>query len=195
MPGVAHLSLPLKSPTAAMLQRMGNMRPAYEAAVPIIRKGEGSIEDQYRRQATIGRGGRSTAWPRPKPFGTDAKFQARSLKRTGRYLAAWLGEGPGAEVRIGANSVSVGVDRSAFPQLGVLQASRPTAIKVTQNMRGYLGAVKGVHLRRSTQILIVEPRAFRTNPAMVRRARQALINYVINGVGKEHRAGAARRAA
>lgn len=146
----------------------------------VMRKGEGSVDDQWRRQGSIGPRGGFRAWPRTKPFG-NVKAPARGLKRTGQYLAAWRGEGAGSVMRIGQSAVAIGVDPTRFPQVRVFMADSPTSIRVTPRMRGYLGAVKGVHLRRATAVIVVEPRPFLVNPPILRRARTILVSYAING--------------
>ena len=191
MPGFGILNLRLsfteRSPTAGVQARLANLRPALERIPRVMRFGEGSIEDQLRRQATLQSNGRVTNWKPTRPFGRSKPGPA-GLIRTGKYAAAWLGQGAGSSTVVTGNSVTVGVSPTMFPQTRVFQGDSPTHIHVTDKMRRFLAAAKGVYLRRSTQAITVDPRAFRTNPAMTRRARQVVLNWVVNGRPEEYRA-------
>jgi hypothetical protein len=180
------LSFSERTPTAPIQARLNDLRPALEAMPKIMREGEGSIADQFARQATLEANGRVRNWPRTRAFGTDKPGSA-GLLRSGKYVAAWLGKGAGSYTAITSNSVAIGVSPAMFPQEVVFQKDGPTRISVTRKMRGYLAAAKGVHLRATTTSLTLEPRAFRANPVMVRRARQVALNYVINGTPTEYR--------
>jgi hypothetical protein len=160
--------------------------------VGAMRRGPGSVDSQFQKQGTLGRNFAFTPWPKTKPFGPKAKFQARTLKRTGRYLAAWRGEGSGSVQRITPRTVEIGVDSTQFPQTQVFQKRTPTGIKVTRKMRFFLGLVKGVWLKKSTQLIIVEPRAFRVNPAMILSMRRVIVDYIINGRSSVRTAGGRR---
>lgn len=181
------LSFQQRTPTADIQARLLNMRPGIAVLPAVMRHGEGSIEDQQLRGMTMGRNGRSAHWPQPKTFGTS-KPGPSHLVRRGKYLAGWLG-GTGGFTTVSDNSASIGVSTAAFPQVRVFQRDSPTQIKVTPKMRVYLGLNKGVWLKKSTTHLTIAPRAFSVNPVMTRRARQVLLNYVINGKAAEYQPG------
>jgi hypothetical protein len=182
-----------RGPTAPIQARLANLTPATSTFPKIIRFGEGSIEDQQSKATTIGRIGRTAKWPPTRTFG-NSKPGPAPLVRTGQYMSAWLG-GPGGFADVTATSAAVGVSTSRFPQASVFQKSVPTLIPVTPKMRIYLGLNKGVWLKRSTTFLTVWPRAFSVNPIITRRARQVLLNYVINGMATEYRPGSFSTAA
>lgn len=181
--GVVHISIVQKLPTEAIQRRLADPLEGDSGRLVVraMRKGDGSVDDQFRRQGAMTLSGGFQAWPKTKPFGKDAKFQARTLKRTGRYLADWRGEGAGGYHVIERTRAAIGVDPSVHPQVFILMGNRPHARRVTDKMRGYLAAKKGVYLKKTTQFLITEPRPFRVNPQMLRRARHTIANYVLTG--------------
>ncbi len=163
-------------------QRMLSPLPASVASelVAIIRRGgEGSVEDQFHRQAEMNRNV-SVPWKRTQDFGTR-KAPARTLHDKGSYEAAWTGRGPGGYEQHMAHGVRVGVDRSRFPQVAVFQRSGITPIRVTDKMRGYLARAYGVHLKRSTTTLKVEGRPVSMNRGITSRARPVITRYFLHG--------------
>lgn len=181
--GFVHLSVVQKLPTAAIQRRLEDPLAGESGRLVLraMRKGDGSVDDQYRRQGAMTLSGGFQAWPKTKPFGKDAKAQARTLKRTGRYLADWRGEGAGGYHILERNRAAIGVDPNVHPQVLILMGDSPHKRPVTKRMRGYLAARKGVYLKKTTQFLITEPRPFRVNPQMLRRARHTIANYVLTG--------------
>lgn len=159
-------------------RRAADLSPALREVPDVMRFGEDSVDDQWRRQTTISLTG-SQPWKPTSDFGTR-KAPARTLKNRGNYLAAWRGEAAGSVTRITGNSVAVGVDEKVFPQVRVFQRSGPTKQRVTRKQRFYLGMEYGVWLREGTT-LTNEPRAFRVSPGMLRRGRRLLTSYVASG--------------
>ena len=111
-PGTVHLSVIQKLPTEAIQARIADPTPAIEQWPAVMRKGDGSVQDQHQRQAMVGRNGRVAPWPRTKAFGNQPA-PAQTLKREGRYLAAWTGDGPGAITRVTRTGAAIGVSAAA----------------------------------------------------------------------------------
>lgn len=168
------LSVVQKNPVAAMAARARHPKPALEQFPRIMRKGVDSVDEQFRKRTTIFYGGRTKPWKARQPFGTTPR------RGTGRYRAAWVGEGAGSVTRVDADSVTIGVSSAVFPQVKGLQGSKPVHRRVTPKQRAYLHTV-GVHLRRSTRFLVTEPRAVRVNsPGILRRCKRVLAAYVVS---------------
>jgi hypothetical protein len=153
--------------------------------VRIMRRGMGSVDDQFRRQGSMGQGDRFKQWPKTKPFG-KVEPPTRTLKRTGQYLAAWRGESAGSFTYIRPltrtlHMLEIGVDPTRFPQAKVLMANAPTRIRVTPKMRVFLGVVKGVWLKKGKTHIVIPPRPFKVSGSMVSRVSGRLIDYIVRG--------------
>lgn len=163
---------PTHNPLAALAARAKNPRPALELWPRIIRKGADSVDQQFARRTTIFYGGRTRAWKARQPFGDFSR------RGTGRYRAAWTGEGAGSVTRVTQDSVTVGVSSAVFPQTRGLQGTRTVSRRVTDRQRAFLHG-HGVHLRKTTRFLRTEPRAVRINsPGILRRCKKVLVAYV-----------------
>jgi hypothetical protein len=160
--------------------------------VGAMRTGPGSVQRQFRLQTTLGRNFTSKRWPKVRTY-PKSKFQARGLKRTGRYMAAWLGQGSGSFERTTPRTVEIGVDSTQFPQVQVFQKDTPTGIPIRKKSQRYaIAFATGVWLKKATQLIIVEPRAFRVNPAMILSMRRVIVDYIINGRSSVRTAGGRR---
>lgn len=182
MAGVVKLSIIQRLPTADIQRRLsaplggGTDRHVIGA----MRQGAGSVGDQSERQATMRANGSVKAWPKTKPFG-NRPAPAKTLRMTGRYLAAWTGGNAGGLSQVGTDRVAIGVDTRVFPQAAVFQSNAATRIPITAKMRRFVAAKFGVNFRRSKTHVVVEPRPFAVNPTMLRRVRQILVTYVLTG--------------
>ena len=122
-----------------------------KATAKILRTGTKGISHQFRDQTEY-RGAQSIPWERTKPFGTK-KAPRKTMLGTKRYRTAWLG-GAGSIETIDANTVTIGVDRGAFPQVAVHQSAKPfTLIRPKRKtksghwaMQFFLGLTYGVWL-------------------------------------------------
>jgi len=164
---------PTHNPLAAMAARAKNPRPALEQWPRIMRKGADSVDEQFRRRTTIFYGGRTRAWKARQPFGDLPR------KGTGRYRAAWVGEGAGSVTRVTQDGATIGVSSAMFPQTRGLQGTRTVSRRDTDKQRAFLHG-HGVHLRRTTRFLRTDPRAVRVNsPGILKRCKRLLTDYVL----------------
>jgi hypothetical protein len=160
-----------RSPLRAMAARAHNPAPVLRTWPGIMRRGVGSIAEQFRRRVTLFYGGRTKKWKARQPFGN---FPTRG---TGKYEAAWLG-GAGSITQVSGDAVIVGVNPSLFPQVRGLQGTRTVSRKISAKQRAFFH-YKGAHLLRSTRFLRTEPRAVRANsPGTLRRCARSLARYV-----------------
>lgn len=148
-----------------------------KGAVKIMRFGQGSFEDQFRRQQTLeGRGARS--WEPTKPFGTRPATRP-TLQKTGKYRQAWLG-GTGNRTTVNPRQILIGVDPSRFPQEKVFQRRTITKYKVKPKQRVFLGIRYGVWLKPG-HVIANRPRALRINEIMKNRMRRYLVRAIASG--------------
>jgi hypothetical protein len=145
-----------------------------------IRKGgPGSIEDQFRRQAEMGRLS-SAPWLRTQDFGSR-KAPARTLHRSGALEAAWTG-GPGSVTLVDEpHTIGVGVDSKRFPQAAMFQRNGITVIPITRRMRMFVGMTFGVWFKASKQRILVQGRPVAINREILSRARPMVQGYFLRG--------------
>lgn len=145
-----------------MIRRVGEAKVALfrpfadqrgKSAVQILRFGPRGIREQFTDETEY-RNRSAYPWLDSEAFGrTPAPIS--TLNRTGRYKSAWLG-GPGGKTETTDASLTIGVDRGAFPQVAIHQGRRSSVtVKPKKRsstrpndwaMRFYLGMVHGVWL-------------------------------------------------
>lgn len=155
-----------------------------------MRRGPGSVDDQFRQQSTFPRGGGRIRWKKTKPFG-NRPAPAMTLVRSGGLWAAWTGRGAGSVMRRSARRVVIGVDSRRFPQAGRLNAfqavyskARKTGAQGKSAMHWLLGMKYGVWIsdkKLRTKGLKVMPRRVSVNPIMLKRATLRLTQYMVDG--------------
>lgn len=172
-------------------ERMEQPLPRHvtEALAGVMRRGPGSVADQFDRQTEMGARA-SIRWRRTRAFG-NRPAPSRTLHRTGALRSAWTG-GAGARTDYRPNGVSIGVDRVRFPQAAVFQRSGITPIPVTRKMRFALGLNPeiGVWLRASTRRLLVQGRPVSVNGVMLDRARKVVMGWYVRGEAASQRRAA-----
>lgn len=157
-------------------ERLADTTPALRASVRIRRE---LIRREFAQEAGINPGGGLTRWPKTSRFG-GVDPPSKTMQRTGALLRALMGRGRGSFERITKQQAEFGVDASAVPQARILREGGD--IRVTDRMRRYLSAVKGVHLKRSTKRLRIPSRPFgRSNPEARSRIADAFRAWVVRG--------------
>lgn len=158
-------------------ERLRNLTPALRRSVAIRREGIGR---EFAQEAGVNPGGGLTRWRKTSRFG-NVEPPAKTMQRSGAMLRALLGSGRGSVERYTEKQAEFGVDGAAFPQARILrQGGR---IRVTDRMRRFLGAVKGVHLRRSTKSIRIPARPYGSpNPATRQRINEAFRDWIVRGV-------------
>lgn len=162
-----------------------------QAVAFVMRQGEGSVENQFRRTVYLNKRGGRQPWKKTQPFGRQPA-PPRTLHRTGKLEAAWTGRGRGSITVLQRRSVKIGVDTRLFPQASRFQSigatlTRPdpsrALIRGRSPMAWFLGMQLGVWIseRRLQMGLRVQPRRVGVNPVMLRRAGAVFRDYVIQG--------------
>ena len=162
----------------------------------VMRKGEGSVAAQFKAETELlFRGGRSP-WKRTQPFGRRAA-PAKTLQRTGALRRAWTGDGPGSLTMTRANRVTIGVDTARFPQAAMFQRLGLTLVRPKQAgprgrsaMGWFLGMRYGVWISeaRLKRGLAIEGRRVSINPAMMKRVKVSLLDWIVTGTASIARA-------
>lgn len=158
----------------------------------VMRRGPGSVEDQFGRSATALRSGGWWRWPPVIQFGSRAPGPS-PLVQTGAYRAAWLG-GSGGVSRVSAKSVAVGVSLRRFPGASAhqkdpgattrIRAKRMSRDGKTTAMRLYLGLTFGVWISDRKLLgegLSVPARPVRIGRVMIERAAEFMRRYLLTG--------------
>ncbi len=169
--------------------RMRDLSPAGPAVVAAMREGDGSVADQFDREAEMTLSGQTIRWRRTKPFGRRPP-PAKTLQSSGSYRAAWLGRGAGAVTRIEPFRFVIGADPQVFPQVRVFQRDRPTVVRARRRtvtgklaMQLYLGFTYGVWIseRKLLAGLVNHPRRVAVSGAMVDRVQTVILRYLATG--------------
>lgn len=98
----------------------------FDEAVRILRFGPRGFEQQFE-DSTEYRDRTSTPWAPTKPFG-NRPAPAKTMVGTGAYRSGWLGRGPGGYVNRKDNQITVGVQKTIFPQVLIHQSTKPYTI-------------------------------------------------------------------
>ena len=94
-----------------------------DIALRLLRFGPKGIEQQFQDSREY-RNEQSKAWDRTMPFGS-IPAPDKTMIRTGAYMKAWLGLGPGSMPPSTDESVvTCGVDPKSFPQVAIHQGSK-----------------------------------------------------------------------
>lgn len=160
-------------------------RPVGREIKEIIRYGTGSVNAQFVSQTTISPTGSSKWKAKINPWGTRKSRRASAGQESGRWKAAWLGTGQGSFSRTTTKTVSLGVQRSKFPQINILMAESPTTWFPRKRVgRGwaaqvYHGVTNNVWMSaaRMAQGFVHNPRAISMNHGIERRVARFMEQY------------------
>lgn len=171
-------------------ERAEDVRPALMAAIKAWR----SVgREEFDREAWNSASGGFRPWIPTKPFGNTPP-PPKTLQRTGALLRAYLGMGPGAIEQVGRDEARFGVSGAVLPyavvhrgggvgRLLLAGAETVERIPVTDRMRRFLAAAKGVYLRKETRFIEIPRRShFTLNPEV--RTRIAAI-FAAHHSGRE----------
>lgn len=154
----------------------------WKAAAPAVfkaaREGPRGVSDQFRSSTGYFANNTSKRWEKTKAFG-NKPAPTRTLIRSGSYRDAWMGRNAGSIERYSNGRFELGVDPTLYPQVTVFQKQSPTRIRVTQAMRGFLGWMFGVHLRKTTKAIVVPERPVGVSAEMAARAAQAVKKFIL----------------
>lgn len=144
-------------------ERFTDQRPLRGKIVGIMRRGPGSISQQFAQETAILTTGARRRWAKLKPATIADRIRQGHgagpiLERTGAYKRAWLGQGAGAFTRITRKTWAVGVNPGVFPQVRVFQGAR---------------TVRGV-----------KPRPVRVSKQVIERSLEASLQFVATGARK-----------
>ena len=156
------------------------MREAQAEVFKAAREGPRGISDQFRSGVGYFQNNTAIRWEPTKEFGYQRK-PTRTLIRTGFYRDAWMGRNDGTVEGYTAGRFNFGVSPAICPQVNVFQKSGVTRIGVTQKMRGFLGFMFGVHLRKSTKVIVVPGRPVGVSAEMVARMAEAIKRHILKG--------------
>ena len=121
----------------------------------ILRYGVRGISEQFANESEY-RGSQSRKWTKSRAFG-NKPAPRKTMDGNGTYRAAWLG-GPGSIESITPSVVTVGIERSVFPQVAIHQGpasvvtikpKAKTANGKDWKMRFYLGLTYGVWMTKA----------------------------------------------
>lgn len=167
------------------LNRISGFQDIGPQVKEMIRFGKGSVNAQFITQSTISFGSVQKWKAKVNPWG-DRKAQRSSAGQdSGRWKEAWLGSSAGSFSRTTKGAVTVGVQRSQFPQVNVLMADGPTTWypkkRVGNNWaaRIFHGMVNNVWLSNATYAkgFIHNPRAISMNDKIERRVARFVELY------------------
>lgn len=145
----------------AIEERMRNLQPWAQGLPEIIRRGEGSLEQQIQTRTYLDLEGGATAWREPA-YATGAQPEAARRSEAVMFDAV-LAQGPGSITRINQAGCEIGVNDLVVRQLS---ATLPNANGIVSTA-SYFGFVTGDFTERTTDGLAraVKP----TRPASARR--------------------------
>jgi hypothetical protein len=166
--------------------RAADLTPWAEAGVAYWRS---LIEGEFAGSYWQSKGGGQRGWLPTRRFG-NVPPPPSTLVRSGRLRNAWLGRGAGAVTRIGRLGAEFGVTgfphaavhRGGAGDVGAAESRVPFRIRVTERMRGYLAAVKDVHLKKSTRFITIPRRPHATaSPELRTGLIQLARNFITEG--------------
>jgi len=160
----------------------GLTTPTANMVIQIARFGNGSITEQFAREATIF--GSNSASPWAPRFNTP---QMRSvsgslLNRSGAYKKAWQGKGRGSfRSTKDKKRVSFGVNRGAMPMATMHQNEGVTTYRYGPRRRVAIGMATGLWLRNPTGVIRTPGRPVSLNDRIANRALDAMAEYFLTG--------------
>jgi phage gpG-like protein len=153
--------------------RAQKLAPAHQAAMQAWRD---VGTEEFEREGFFLRTGGFRPWKPTSEFG-NTPAPAKTLTRSGRLLASYLGVGAGGFEQISGNTVRFG---SRLPYAAVHR--RGAHIQVTERMRRFLAAVKGVYLRKSTTTIRIPARPhFQASKEVRTRIANVYANFLADG--------------
>lgn len=167
--------------------KQGGQGPLGQSIAQIMRRGRGSVEEQFQRQALDSAITGKRAWAPVGDFGTR-KAPSSALRRTGRLFSAWMG-GRGSITRASANAVEVGVSGGEVPYAvpqhegALVRAKRSTVATNRLTMQEYLGYAYGVWIgaKRLLQGLRIPARPVGVSTQVLSRAGLEISNFLLTG--------------
>lgn len=169
--------------------KAGLAGPIGRSIAEIMRRGPGSVQEQFSRQAldSVITGKRS--WPAVQDFGTRAA-PSSSLRRSGRLFNAWMGTDSAAITNVSPTAVEVGVSGEALPYVGMhmrgatIRALHSNVATKHLTMQLFLGLTYGVWIsaRRLLQGLKVPARPVGISRTVMQRAGTAVIRHLRTGL-------------
>jgi hypothetical protein len=191
MPALLHIELrgadSLGKKFSEMQARMADLRPVGGAVLAAMRRGPGSVDEQFERGVENSLTG-TTAWQRKHDFGSRLA-PTKTLVSGGQLRNDWTGVGANSTSGVTANSFTTGVG-SGNAYAKVFQSQAPTIIKPKKrgakgrySMFWYLGMKFGVWLSnaRLAQGFVIQPRRVAINETMLSRVRRPVTRFIVDG--------------
>lgn len=166
--------------------RRGFTGPLGQQIAAIIRRGPGSVDEQFTRQALDSAIAGRRKWDAVHDFG-NRPAPSSILQRTGETRRAWGGGHPASITDIKPTVVSIGVRRSlakaVVHQHGATIRARRFTASGRPAMQIFLGRTYGVWIpaRRLLQGLVIPPRPVGISSTVLRRASQAIAQHIATG--------------
>lgn len=177
--------LQVETITGTKLSKLGDgLKP--ETRVKLLKQAMAAwrsvIREEWTREAWNSPSGGFRPWKKTAAFG-DFPAPAKTLLRSGKLLAAYLGAGAGSFERLTAEGIEFGVLGSVIPYAAVhrgggtkvllADAGRPFVITVTSRQRAFLH-FHGVHLKAGTKFIKIPRRPHATANPEVRTRISAI---------------------
>lgn len=154
------------------------------AVIDAMRRGPGSVEEQFKTSSEFGEGF-ITPWTPTQQFGSLAPPEL-TLVRSSALRDSWTGAGSGSIEALTPNTVEIG---SSLPIAGIFQRETPiTVVPHTVGKRGlamqsflWIAFRVKITAARLQQGLVIPPRRVGVGTQMVRRVIDIVTNYVAGG--------------
>ena len=167
-------------------RRLGNVSPIGGAIAQRMRRGVGSIEDQFNSTTELSLDGARRPWKRTRSWG---KYQAsgKTLRRTGALFRAWMG-GTGSRQTVRKEAVAVGLHPKGIAFYGfIFQQERAMVRRVKRRRKTQKGRIRGTvtpgllfgaFVKRQT---VLEPRPVSVNPKMLEGVGEVVTRFIARG--------------